>query len=156
MVLMASAKMTTKQILLLLVFSLIPAVAVSGGQCANPTIEPLAKKVANNFAAKKLATLDKERPYLDAVQFVVEHSITDNYEVEEMPNLAAIDRWLTGQEVDGFPAREVRPLLWCKKGLCVFDLSAGIAHNHRYVQKLTYGFYADCPYIKSVFLIDGD
>ncbi len=148
--------MTVKQTLLLLAFTLCPALAAAGAQCASADIEPLAKKVANNFATKQLAALDKERPYLDAIQFVVEHSIADSYEVEETSSLAAIEQWLARQETDGLPAREARPLQWCKKGLCVFNLSAGIAHTHWYVQKLTYGFHAGCPYIKTVFLLDGD
>ncbi len=141
----------------LLALLLAPPTAMAAtGQCVQAAIEPLAKKLAADFAAKHLAGLDKERPYLKPIQFIVEHSITDDYEVEEMSNFSAIEQWLTGQEPEGMPVREARPLRWCKKGLCVFDLSAGIAHNHRYVQKLTYGYESGCPYLKSIFLLDGD
>lgn len=135
---------------------LAPVAYAQSAQCANRAVEPLARKLVSHFASRQLAALDKERPYADSIQFVIEHSIADGYEVEEAPALAAIEQWLNSQEPEGIPAREGRPLEWCRKGLCVFDLSAGIAHNHRYLQKLTYGYRNGCPYIRSAFLLDGD
>lgn len=148
--------MKTGQALLLTALVLSSSAAAAGGQCKGGAIEPLANRLAERFATKRLASLDPERPYRGSIQFVVEHAITDEHEVEEKPSLAAIEKWLMRHEPEGFSAREARPLSWCKKGLCVFDLPAGIEHNHRYVQKLTYGYDKGCPYIRSVFLLDGD
>lgn len=124
--------------------------------CKSGPIEKLAERMSQAFVAKQLGALDKDKPYLSSIQFVVEHSLAEGYEVEEAATLAAMERWLRLQESEGVPAREARPLSWCKKGLCVFDLSTGISHNHRYIQKLTYGRAKDCAYIKTVFLLDGD
>lgn len=148
--------MKTTYALFLLSFVLASSAAKAADHCKNEAIEPLAKRLAQAWEAKQLGNLDNERPYLGSIQFVIEHSIADNYEVEEKTNLGTIEQWLRSQESEGFPAREARPLLWCKKGLCVFDFSAGIAHNHRYMQKVTYEKKNGCVYIRSVFLLDGD
>ena len=148
--------MNTACAFVLLVLMLAPTTAKAVDHCTNEAIEPLVNRLAQVWATRQLGSLDKEKPSLGSVQFVVEHSIADNFEVKEKPNFEAIERWLRSQEHNGVPARETRPLLWCAKGLCVFDFSTGIAHNHRYLQKVTYEHRNGCVYIKSVFLLDGD
>lgn len=140
-----------------LVFSILAASAANAAdRCKNEAIEPLVARLTQAWASKQLGSLDNERPYLGTIQFVVEHSSADHYEVEEKPNLEAIEQWLRSGEYKGYPMREARPLLWCKKGVCIFDFAAGIDHNRRYIQQITYEKKNGCVYIRSVFLLDGD
>lgn len=140
----------------LLVCVLVPSAVRATEHCTNAAIEPLVDRLAQAWATKQLGSLDKEKPYLGPIQVVVEHSTADKLEVNEKSNLGAIEQWLSSQERKGFPAREARPLLWCARGLCMFDLSAGITPNHRYLKKVVYEHKNGCVYIKSVFLLDGD
>jgi len=149
-------KMKTIYAFVLFVLVLAPTAAKAADHCTNEAIEPLVSRLAQAWATRKLGSLDKEKPYRGSVQVVVDHSTADKFEVKEKPNFEAMEQWLRSQEHKGVPARETRPLLWCAKGLCVFDFSAGIAHNHRYLRKVTYGHHNGCVYIKSVFLLDGD
>lgn len=140
----------------LFVLVLAPTAVKAADHCTNEAIEPLVNRLAQAWATRQLGSLDKEKPSRGSVQFVVGHSIADKFEVKENPNFEAIEQWLRSQEHKGVPARETRPLLWCARGLCVFDSSAGIAHKRRYLQKVTYEHHNGCVYIKSVFLLDGD
>ncbi len=140
----------------LFVLVLAPSAVRATDHCTNAGIEPLVDRLAQAWATRQLGSLDKEKPYLGPIQVVVEHSTADKLEVNEKSNLGAIEQWLMSQERKGFPAREARPLLWCARGLCLFDVSSGIAPNHRYLKKVLYEHKNGCVYIKSVFLLDGD
>jgi hypothetical protein len=57
---------------------------------------------------------------------------------------------------DGLPARESRSRLNCRKGFCNYNFQAGILHNHLYLQKIAYGYRNSRPYIKTIYLLDGN
>lgn len=140
----------------LIAFS-VPLLASAGSPCASATPEILAKKLSDAYVAKQLGRLDGDRPYLENVKFLIEHSISGEYQVEEVQSLENGQKWLKSLEIqEGMPARESRPLLWCEKGFCIFNFEEGISHNHLYLQKIEYGFRNQCPYITTVFLLDGD
>jgi hypothetical protein len=125
--------------------------------CEFKTIEQLAKQFVAEYPKKRLASLDAKRPYIDGVQVVIDHSITGEYEVEEVSSFEELERWLKSLEPQpGFPARETRPVLWCKKGLCVFDFNEGLKHNTLFPQKIIYSYKNGCPYVKTVFFWHGD
>jgi hypothetical protein len=54
------------------------------------------------------------------------------------------------------PGRESRPLVRCAKGVCTYNFDGGILHNHLYLKKISYGTRSGCPYIKTIYLLDGD
>src|SRR5262249_17387052 len=106
--------------------------------------------------------LDAARPYLGSVKIIIEHSLMEDdakgrFVVRNFKSLAKADQWLKSRETsDGFPARETRPLKRCQRGVCSFDFDGGINHNHLYLKKIAYGYSKGHPYIKTIYLLDGD
>lgn len=125
-------------------------------------VEQLMKALDEAYSTSRLARLDARRPYLGRVRIVIEHSLAadgakDQYETKTFRTLAQADRWLKSREnSDGLPARETRPLYECGNGSCEFDLNGGILHNHLYLTKVTYVIRRGRPYIKTIYLLDGD
>jgi hypothetical protein len=145
---------------LLLVFTSLSVQAQSPSN--NKAIEPLLKSFEEAYAAKRLGTLDAERPFFGKVKFVIEHSLAedtakDRFEIKWFNNLEKAEQWLRSRErEDSTPFREARPLVRCKAGLCTYNLDGGISHNHLYLRKIAYGYRHGRPYIKTIFLLDGD
>ncbi len=138
-----------------LVVTVVPSYA--GDACKDTTIEKAIKLLTDAYAGKRMKTLDGIGIKGDEVQFVIEHSLTSDYEVEEARTFSQADRWLRSLEIEkDMPSREVRPLVWCRKGLCVFDFEDGISHNALYIDKVTYVYKQGCPSLRTVFLLNGD
>jgi hypothetical protein len=129
---------------------------------SNSPIERLMKALDEAYSLSRLASLDARRPYLGRVRVVIEHSLAadgakDQYESRTFRTLAQAERWLKRRETsEGLPARETRPLSECGSGSCEFDLNGGILHNHLYLTKVTYVMRRGRPYIKTIYLLDGD
>jgi hypothetical protein len=69
--------------------------------------------------------------------------------------LAQIDRWFKSSERADGPGRNVGPLEKCSKGVCTFEV-VGMNHNNLFLQKITYGMRKGKPYIKAIYIADGD
>jgi len=119
------------------------------------TVDELAKTVADAFAANTLESLDADRPYMRTVRIRVEHSITGEVESRSFRTFAAAGRWLTSRERDDGPARNSGTLRRCRRGVCTFE-QEGMLHNNLYLQRITYGMRRGRPYVKAIYLIDGD
>jgi hypothetical protein len=145
--------------LILVIFSL-PAQAQSPS--GKQTLGKLEDSLAVAFMAKELGKLDARRPYFGRVKIVIEHSLAgdddkDRFEIKAFKTLASAEQWLNSRErEDGTPFRESRDLLRCRSGLCTYNLDGGIGHNHLYLKKFTYAYRNGRPYIKTIFLLDGD
>jgi hypothetical protein len=125
------------------------------------TIEQLANIVAEAFATKGLSKLDNKRYLLGKVRISIKHSLAgddapNRSEDRDFKTFALGEKWLASREHDGLPARESRPLLTCQKSICVYNFQQGILHNHLYLQKIAYGYKNSRPYIKTIYLLDGD
>ena len=126
------------------------------------TIEQLVKALSEAYRAKALGRLDAERPYVERVRIVIEHSLAadtakERFEIRDFKTLAQAERWLRGREgEDGTPFRNLKPLLRCRKNVCTYDFDGGILHNQLYLQKVRYGYSRGRPYLKTIFLLDGD
>jgi heme-degrading monooxygenase HmoA len=130
-------------------------------QCKKQTVEEMVKAVSASYEAKTLASLDADRPYLGKVRVVIEHSLADDnardrFVIRRFASLARFEAWLKSREHEEMPARESRPLTRCAKGVCTYNFDGGILHNHLYLKKITYGVRSGCPYIKTIYLLDGD
>lgn len=130
-------------------------------QCKKQTVEEMVKAVAESYEAKTLGSLDADRPYVGKVIIVIEHSLADDnaknrFVVRRFASLARFEAWLKSREHEEMPGRESRPLARCAKGLCTYNFDGGILHNHLYLKKITYGIHGGCPYIKTIYLLDGD
>jgi hypothetical protein len=129
---------------------------------ADSAIERLMKALDDAYNTRTMGRLDARRPYLSRVRVVIEHSLAGDgdkgqYEIRTFRTLAQAERWLKSRErEDGTPFRETRPLEECSGGVCTYDFNGGILHNHLYLQKVSYGFIKGRPYIKTIYLLDGD
>lgn len=133
----------------------------SDNASSNSTIEGLVKTFGEAYTAKELGKLDAERPFFGKVKIVIEHSLLgdtdkDRFEIKEFMTLEQGERWLRRREHEGFPARNTRPLLGCKRGVCTYDFDGGILHNQLYLQQISYAYRSRRPYIKTIYLLDGD
>jgi hypothetical protein len=127
--------------------------------CKKRTIEDLVKAVAQTYQAKTLGSLDEKKPYVGKVRIVIEHSLDEDhrFEIKWFRSLAQVETWLKSRErEEELPNRQTRPLVRCTKGVCTYDFDGGILHNHLYLKKITYGSRGGCPYIRTIYLLDGD
>lgn len=129
--------------------------------CKKQSIENLVNALADSFAEKKMDRLDADRPYVGTFRILIEHSLADDndpqrFKVRRFRSFAAAEKWFKSQEIEGMPGRNTRPLLKCAKGVCSYNSEGGILHNNLYLTKITYGMRNGCPYIKTIYLLDGD
>lgn len=137
---------------------------VAGTDTANSgtTIEELVASVGEAFTSKTLAKLDAEHPYIRRVRIVSENSLAeagakDQFEVKTFKTLAGAENWLkTSERGDDGPSRITMPLKRCSNGICTYDFDGGIQHNALYIKKIAYGVRNGRPYIKTIYLLDGD
>jgi hypothetical protein len=141
-------------------FSLsLPVKAVS--PCKKQPIEDLVKAVAAAYEGKTMGSLDAQKPYVGKVRIVIENSLAednakDRFVIKWFRSLAQVEHWLKSREHEELPARESRHLVRCAKGVCTYNFDGGILHNHLYLKKITYGSRTGCPYLKTIYLLDGD
>jgi cystatin-C len=130
----------------------------SGAVSPNPTIQQLAKSVADAFTAKTLGSLDAENLLPGKLRIVIEHSLGDDkdgFEIKNFKTLEQAEQWLQSRESDGSPGRNSGPLQRCSKGVCTFE-QTGMLHNNLYLKKISYGLRRGRPHINSIYLLDGD
>ncbi|MBI3653296.1 MAG: hypothetical protein HY231_19885 [Acidobacteria bacterium] len=138
------------------------AVALAPAPAKKVTIEQMATAIATAYEAKTLSKLDAEHPLLDKVKIIIEHSLAedkakDRFEIKEFKTLEQVEKWLKKRERDeDIPGRVSQPLLRCKNGFCTYDFAGGILHNQLYLKKIAYGYRNGQPYIKTIYLLDGD
>ena len=147
-------RLATAVALLLLLIAPVPAHAQTGAQ--KETVEELVKALSEAYTSKSLGGLAAERPQQGRVSVVVEHSISGSREARSFKSLEAAERWLKSREREDGPARQVMPLRRCRRGLCTYDFDGGILHNNLYLQKVAYGYRRGRPYVKTIYLLDGD
>lgn len=129
---------------------------------ADSPIEQLMKAIDDAYRTDSLGRLDARRPYLGQVRIVIEHSLAGDGEKNQFVRrsfrtLAQAESWLRKRKrEDGTPFRETRPLYECASGVCEFDFNGGILHNHLYLKRVYYGWRGGRPYIKTIYLLDGD
>ncbi len=149
-------KLTIAVVLVLLVFSLP---VHSKSPCKKQTIEDLVKAVGEAFEAKDLGRLDANRASHRKVRIVIRHSLGEGdneYEIKQVRSFREAERWLKSREIGEYPGRSVRTLVRCKRGICSYDFDSGIVHKVLFLQRITYGYRNECPYVKTIYLLDGD
>ncbi len=133
----------------------------SQSRCKKQPIEDLVKAVAENYETRALRSLDAQKPYAGRVRIVIEHSLApddakDRFVIKWFRSLARAEAWLKSREHDEMPGRSTKPLARCAKGTCTFNFGDGIVHNTLYLKKISYGSRGGCPYLKTIYLLDGD
>ncbi len=129
--------------------------------CKNQSIEQLANSFAEAFQAKTLPQIDATKPFVTQITIRIENSLSSDgepgqYEYKRVKSFTAFEKWLKSNETDELPGRSIQPLISCKKGICTYDIQ-GLLHNTLFLQKISFGYKKDkCPYIKSVFIVDGN
>jgi Barrel-sandwich domain of CusB or HlyD membrane-fusion len=129
--------------------------------CKKQSIGDLVKAIAKAYETKTLGTLDAQKPYSGRVRIVIEHSLAgDNdkgrFVIRSFASLAKAEAWLKSREHAEMPGRATKPFVRCAKGVCTYNFDGGIVHNTLYLKKITYGSRSGCPYIKTIYLLDGD
>jgi len=125
------------------------------------SVENFVTKLADSFTNKTIGTLDADRPYVGRFTIRIEHSLADDddpqrFEVRRFASFARAERWFKSREIEGMPGRYTRDVEKCVRGVCSYNTEGGINHRSLYLQKITYGVRHGCPYIKTVYLLDGD
>lgn len=130
------------------------------------TIEALAEKVEIGFGNRQLADLDGQNLFRGRIRFVIEHSLVEDtdpghFEIRTFRSFAAAQRWLKSRETPNddrppVPIPSLRPLQQCRKGVCTYDFDGGIDHRHLYLKRIYYGVKNHQPYLKTIYLLDGD
>ena len=129
---------------------------------SSSTIEQLVKVLADAYTARALGKLDAEHPPFGKVRIVIENSLAedrarDRFVVKEFKTFERAEQWLRSLERDdSSPSRETKPPVGCRKGICTYDFSSGILHNQLYIKKISYGLRGRRPYIRTIYLLDGD
>ncbi len=137
------------------------AVSAQAQTSCEQTAEQIAKSVAKAFEAKKLGSLDANRASVASITVKIENSLVDDgakgqFVTKTFKSLKAAENWFTKREVDSLPGRNSTPLISCKKGTCTFK-SEGLLHNNLYLKLVTLGYTKEkCPYIKSIYIVDGN
>ena len=149
----------------LTVFAQTKTTSVAGGAeqsrahlSAKPqTIQELVNAVATAWSEGKLGSLDASRPYVRSVKVIVEGSVGEPPMVERktFKTLAQVDQWFKKRETADGPARNIGTFQKCSKGVCTFE-KEGMLHNNLYLQKITYGMSKGKPYIKAIYIEDGN
>jgi hypothetical protein len=129
--------------------------------CKKQPVEGLVTAVAEGFGTKTMRSLDAQKPYVGRVRIVIENSLADDnakdrFVSRSFTSLARAERWLKSREHDEMPGRDTKPLARCAKGVCTYNFDGGIVHNTLYLKKITYGSRGGCPYIRTIYLLDGD
>jgi hypothetical protein len=129
--------------------------------CKKQTIEDLVKAVAEGYEGKTLGSLDAQKPYVGKLRIVIEHSLAedkakDRFAIKWFTSLAQAETWLKSREHAEMPGRATKPFVRCAKGVCTYNFDGGIVHNTLYLKKITYGSRSGCPYLKTIYLLDGD
>jgi hypothetical protein len=125
------------------------------------TIEQLAIELPDAYATRNLGRLDRKYPVQGKIKVEIEDSLSGGDEqrrsrTKEFRSLAQVEQWLRSRSRDDLPVRESRPLIGCKQGSCTYDFSAGILHNHLYLKRISYGDRNGRPYLKTIYLLDGN
>ena len=150
-----------KTIILFTVIVAFCAIGIHAQTTCKQTAEELAKDFSSAFTGKKLGRLDANRGAVGKVTLTMENSLVEDgakgqFIVKTFANLKAVENWLTKREIDELPGRTANDLINCKKGVCSFKID-GLLHNNLYLKKVTLGFTkAKCPYIKSIYIVDGN
>jgi hypothetical protein len=139
----------------------IASTTVAKSPPASGTIEQLAIELPDAYVKKNLGRLDRKYSVRGKVKIEIEDSLAgdDNPRkprTKEFQSLAQGEQWLKSIARSDFPVRESRPLIACKQGSCTYDFSAGILHNHLYLKKISYGYKNGRPYLKTIYLLDGN
>jgi hypothetical protein len=140
---------------------LMPSNTVAKSPPEPGTIEQLAIELPDAYVRKNLGRLDRKYPVWGKVKIEIENSLGEDDEknksrTKEFQSLTQGEQWLRSRARSDFPIRESRPLIACKQGSCTYDFSAGILHNHLYLKKISYGYKNGRPYLKTIYLLDGN
>jgi hypothetical protein len=158
---------TLSAALLLSLFCLSSAPAETALQ--RTTAVEMARQVSQAFSSRTLSALDSTpshgpqqlkthlKPYLNSFEVVITHSLgqTGN-EQKSFNSLTEFEAWLSQREHDdGLPDRHSDALQRCQGGLCHFE-QTGLLHNNLYLRSLAYVYLNGQPYLKRLYIVDGD
>ncbi len=125
------------------------------------TVEQLAIEIADVYVRQDLGRLDLKYPVRGKVKIEIEDSLSGGDTkarsiAKVFQNFAQAEKWLRSRSRDELPVRESRPLIGCKQGSCTYDFTGGLLHNHLYLKKISYGDRNGRPYLKTIYLLDGN
>ena len=153
--------MVKKQIVSLAVVTVFCVSVSAKPKCKKQPIKNLVTAFAESFSNKTMGTLDTDRPYVGRFTIRIEHSLADDddpqrFEVRRFSSFARAEQWFKSREIEDLPGRYTREVEKCARGVCSYNTEGGINHRSLYLTKITYGVRNGCPYIKTIYVLDGD
>ena len=146
---------STKLFVLVLLSAIAPA---SYAGCPITNVRQFAEAVADAHKHNALEAIDRKYAGKNRFKVIIENSLAENdaFERTTATRFAEVARWLKRRQVEGFPAPDIRKLVECKNGVCVFDLNEGIDHNTLYLEEIHYEGRPTCAKLQSIKFLDGD
>jgi len=143
---------------ILLFLLIIPSSAHAQPPSPKVAINALVKAFEDAYLTKGLGKLDVEHHYSRKVRIVIDNSLAsprdpNKLESKDFKTFAELEQWLRDRA--GSQYRAVVGPHRCKKGFCTYD-PGPLDHSHMYLKKIAYGYKRGRPYIKTVFLVDGN
>ena len=128
----------------------------SSNETSGITIDKIAKEFYTAFENRKLNKLDKMNSSFGSIKVIIENSLGEaEIERTEVKTFAAADKWIDKRgPVKNYP-RTAGPPIVCKDGTCKFD-SKCCLHNQLFLDRFEYAFNDGKPYIKTIYMIDGN
>jgi hypothetical protein len=121
----------------------------------------IAKAVSKAFVGRKLGSLDANRLSKTAIAVKIENSLAEDgakgqFVTKQFKSLKAAENWFTKREIDQLPGRNSFTFSGCKNGNCNFK-SQGLLHNNLYLKRVMLGYTKEkCPFIKLIYIVDGN
>jgi hypothetical protein len=141
--------------LVLFLFSLIISNAFA---CQISDINAFARDIATSYKSRTMEYLDAKYTLKEPIEVIIEHSLLEDevFEKKKFKDFKSIQEWLTSREMDRLPHREIRKLLSCREGECLYDFYEGILHNTLYLHDIKYSGNNNCAAISVINFYDGD
>jgi len=132
--------------------------SVGYADCAITDIKQFAEMVATAHKQEALAAIDRKYFGKKPFEVVIENSLGegDQFERTNVTSFTEAANWLKKRQSEGFPSPDIRKLVNCENGVCLFDFFEGINHNTLYLKEIHYNGTLKCAELKLIQFLDGN
>ena len=144
-----------KMLILMLLVAIAPA---SYAGCPITDIKHFAEMIADAHKQNALETIDTKYLGTKPFEAIIENSLAEDevFERTKATRFSEVANWLKKRQSEGFPQPDIRKLVNCDNGVCIFDFFEGIHHNTLYLEKIHYKGNLKCAELQSIQFLDGN